>query len=294
MDAGRHLHLDLLAGGSAALALAGLAGLVHDLAAAVADRAGGLGLHLAEDGALDLDHAAGAVAAVAGLGVAALGDAGAAAVVAGRETLVGDGLLAAGGRLGEGDPQVDAHVAAARAGLGAAAALAAEEGVEDVAEAKATAAEDVGDVNVVGAKAGGAVGVSVAVVVGALLVVGKDRIGLVDLLEALLGVRGVRDVRVKLAGKLQESALDGPCVRVVVDAEYLVVVLLRFQSDLSPTKAKKRSVTQHLIPKKSGADGPRRRFAQRKSYQLAARRAARSHVPCTRPDRARPCTRTSA
>ena len=84
LDAGRHLHLDLLAGGGAALALAGLAGLVHDLAAAVADGAGGLGLHLAEDGALDLDHAAGAVAAVAGLGVAALGDAGAAAVVAGR------------------------------------------------------------------------------------------------------------------------------------------------------------------------------------------------------------------
>ena len=189
------------------------------------------------------------------------------------------------------DPQVDAHVAAARAGLGAATTLAAEEGVEDVAEAKSTATEDVGDVNVVGPKAGRSVGVSVAVVVGALLVVGKDRIGLVDLLEALLGVRGVRDVRVKLAGKLQESALDGLCVRVVVDAEHLVVVLLRFQSDLSPTKAKKRSVTQHLIPKKSGADGPRRRFAQRESYQLAARRArleATSHVPDpSEPGRAR-------
>ena len=50
-------------------------------------------------------------------------------------------------------------------------AAAAEERVEDVAETEPRAAEDVGDVDVIGTEAARAVGVAVTVVVGALLVV---------------------------------------------------------------------------------------------------------------------------
>ena len=152
MDAGRDLHLDLLARGGAALALAGLAGVVDDLALAVAGGAGPLGLHLAEDRALDLDDATRAVAALAGAELAALGGARTVAVLAGREARVGDGLGAAGSGLLERHREADAHVAAAGAlclAAGAPAAHAAEEGVEDVTKAKAASSEDVGDVHVV-------------------------------------------------------------------------------------------------------------------------------------------------
>ena len=119
-----------------------------------------------------------------------------------------------------------------------AAATAAEERVEDVAEPEARAAEDIGDVDVVGTEAAGAVGVAVAVVVDALLVVREDGVRLVDLLELLLGVGVVRDVGVELARKFEERALDRLCVGVLCHAEHLVEVLLRFQDHQSPNKRK--------------------------------------------------------
>ena len=135
---------------------------------------------------------------------------------------------------------MDAHITAMGAGgrTSRAAAAAAEERVEDVAEAEARAAEDVGYVDVVGTEAAGAVGVAIAIVVGALLVVGEHRVRLVDLLELLLSVRVVRDVGVELTRKLKERALDRLCVGVLCHAEHLVEVLLRFQDHQSPNKRK--------------------------------------------------------
>ena len=211
--------------------------MVDDLALAVARGAGALGLHLTEDRPLDLDDTPGAVAALAGAQLPSLGGAGAVAVLAGGEARVGDRLGAARGRLLERDREADAHVAPARAlrlAAGAAAAHAAEERVEDVPEAKAPAAEDVGDVDVVGPEPGGAVRVSVAVVVGPLPVVREHGVGLVDLLEALLGVGRVAHVRMKRSRLLEEGSLDRLCVGVARHLEHLVVVPLWFHVPLSP------------------------------------------------------------
>jgi len=63
------------------------------------------------------------------------------------------------------------------------------------------------------------------VVGGAFLGVGEDRIGLVDLLHARLGVRRLAQVRVELAGQLAKRLLDVLSGGVAGDAQRLVVVL---------------------------------------------------------------------
>ena len=160
--------------------------------------------------------------------VTTLGATAAVAVVAGSEAVVGNGLRASGGRLGKRDAQRDAHVAASRAGRPATGGTAAKEGGEDVVHAKA--AEDVGDVNTCAPEAAEAVWVAITVVVGALLLVGEHRVRLVDLLELLLGVRGLVHVRVKGPGLLEKRTLDGPGVRITVNAKHLVVVDLSFHA----------------------------------------------------------------
>ncbi len=237
VDARRNVDLDLLVGGSATLALTGLAGVVDHAARAVAHGAGGLALHLTEDGALHLGHATRAAAAVAGLLVAALDDAGAPAVVTRREPVVCDGLGAARRGLRERDPQRDAHVAATSPRRPAGPATAApKEGVEDVAyAAEPTAAEDVGHVHVVGAEAARAVGIAELVVVGPLALVREHRVGLVDLLEPCLCIRLLVYVGVQRARQLEKRALDRSLVGIARDAEHLVVIPLRIQPLTSET-----------------------------------------------------------
>src|SRR5262249_34446537 len=58
----------------------------------------------------------------------------------------------------------------------------------------------------------------------------EDLVGLDDLLEALLGVRLVRDVRVQLPRELAERLLDLRVIRGAGDAEQLVVVAGRRHS----------------------------------------------------------------
>ena len=104
----------------------------------------------------------------------------------------------------------------------------AEERREDVIHPHA--AEDVGEVDVAGAAH--AVGGAEAVVVGALLLVGKHGVGLVDLLELHLGIGIVRDIGVDLTRLLQKRALDGPRIGIALDAQHLVVVpLIRHGGD---------------------------------------------------------------
>src|SRR5581483_11979027 len=64
------------------------------------------------------------------------------------------------------------------------------------------------------------------VVPAALLGIGEDLVGLVDLLEAPLGLRSSVDVRVVLPGQLPVRPLDLLGRRVLRDAEDLVVVLV--------------------------------------------------------------------
>jgi hypothetical protein len=72
------------------------------------------------------------------------------------------------------------------------------------------------------------------VVALALLGIGEDLVGLVDLLEALLRLRFLVDVRVVLARELAVGLLDLLGARILRDAECLVVVLvLDRHADLS-------------------------------------------------------------
>ena len=226
-DAGGDGELDGLLLGRAPGTSAGLAGMVDDAADAMADGTGGLALHLAEDGALDLDDDARAMAAVAGADRASLGDAGTAAIIAGGKARIGDGLGATGGGFLERDLEADAHVAAVRADARASAlrAHAAEEAVEDVVDAEASA-EEIGHVDAAPAEASGSIGIAVTVVVGTLALVGEDGIGLVDLFELLLGIGGVVDVGMELSCELQERPLDRLLVGVALNAEDLVEIAL--------------------------------------------------------------------
>ena len=174
------------------------------------------------------------MAAFAGAQRPAFGESRAAAIVAGCKAGVRDGLGAAGGCLLERDGEADAHVTAARAGSSAAArgsAHAAEEAIENVVDAKA-AAEEIGHVGVVSpaAEAHGPLGIAVAIVVGALALIGEHRVRLVDLLELLFGIGGVVDVGMERAGELQKRTLDSLLIGVARNAQNLVVIALRLQN----------------------------------------------------------------
>jgi len=101
---------------------------------------------------------------------------------------------------------------------------------EDVAE---DLAERVGEVREARAAAACHAGLRIhagmaePVVRGALLFVGEDLVGLLRLLEVLLGLRVVGvAVRMPLHRELPIGLLDGLLVRVAIDPEHLVVVAL--------------------------------------------------------------------
>ena len=97
----------------------------------------------------------------------------------------------------------------------------AEEGIEDVGEAA-----EAGRVEAFGAARARDAGLAEHVVRLAPLGVGEDLVGLVDLLEPLLGGRVRVDVGMPLLGELAEGALDRGVVGSPLDAEHLVVVAL--------------------------------------------------------------------
>ena len=180
--------------------------------------------HLAEDRLRDATLLAGAVAFRAGLGLGAGLAAGALAVSARHLRRELDRLGDAEHRLGELDGQVVAQVRAghhppapARAGR-----RPTEERVEDVAERAEAAAESLE------AAGRGAIdaGVPEHVVCAAALPIGQDAVGLVQLLEALLGAVVAIDVGVVLLRQAPEGALDLGLVRVAGDTEHVVVVAL--------------------------------------------------------------------
>ena len=141
-----------------------------------------------------------------------------------RGVLAGEGLF-------QPDLEVVAQIGTAFAAIGTArpaAAGVAEEGIEDVRH-------EVGEVGIAAAPAALLEGgMAVAVIERALLPVGEDLIGLVDLLELDLGlqVAGIL-VRMVLHGQLAEGALQLDLRGGAADAEDLVIVALRHRNVLS-------------------------------------------------------------
>ena len=180
-DSRRNPHLELALPHLAPAASTLMARLVDDPALAAAAVAGGDVDELAEDASLGATNLAAAVAdgALARLGARL----GAQAVADGARLAAVDLdlLLGAEDGLFEGERQAVVEVAAAL--RLSTPARAAEEGVEDVAEAADVEAFEGAREGALGA------GVPEAVVHGALLRVGEHLVGLVDLLEALLGAR---------------------------------------------------------------------------------------------------------
>jgi len=131
----------------------------------------------------------------------ALGPAGAVAVVTGGKAVIADGLFAAECRLLKGHRKGDGHVAAATTlapASGTTAGTAAKERREEVVHAHAT--KNIVDIDV--ARTTRAVGGTVTVVVSTLLLIGKNGIGLVKLLELGLGLGVVRNIRMYGTGLL--------------------------------------------------------------------------------------------
>ena len=137
VDAGRNIHVELVRALDPALALAAGAGGLDQLASAAAGGADGGRLHRHTHEALRGADLTGAAALGAGLGLGALGAAGAAALVAVFNPGDVQLLLRAEGRLLEGDLHLGDDVfTAGRAACAAAAAgaSAAEKVAEDVAQ----------------------------------------------------------------------------------------------------------------------------------------------------------------
>src|SRR5579859_5801742 len=215
-----HAHLQLARLALAARAAALLAGVGDHAPLAVAAVAGGDVDELAEDALLHAAHLAAAVAAGAAFGLAARfgADAAAEGALLGAADL--DLLLRAEDRLFEGQGQVVAQVGAA---LRAAplAGGAAEEGVEDVAEAA-----EIAEALEAAARLLAHAGPAEAVVGGALLRIGEDLERLVDLFEALLRPVILIAVGMVLHRQLAEGLLDLFRAGRARHAEHVVVVLL--------------------------------------------------------------------
>ena len=183
------------------------------MAGAAAIGAGAGRLHVTQEGVLDADDAARALATRALDLFAAVGATGATALVAGGEAVVHDVLLDAACDFLEGEAQADCHVTAVTALLTrAASAHAAEEGAEDVSHAAP-------------AEALRRIGRAEAVVHALLLGVGKHVVGLVELLEALFRVRRLVHVRMKLTCLAPERLLDLALGCVTRDTENIVVLV---------------------------------------------------------------------
>ena len=209
--------------------MTGLAGLVDDPALAAAAPAGRGGGHEAERRLAALLHHAGAAAVGTDLGGRALFAAGAAAGVALLDALDADLLFAAEGSLlkADGDARAQALAALRRVGVRPRAAeAAAEKAAEDVAEvAEVEAARAVGSAARTRAVARVHAGKAELVVARLLLGIGEHLVGLVDLLELLLGflVAGVH-VGVVLARQLFVCFFDLFLGSALGDAEDLIIV----------------------------------------------------------------------
>src|SRR5579875_1047136 len=231
----------------AALAAALPARILDDAAGAVA---GGTGALDGEE-ALLRAHAA---LAVAGRAVdrprARLG-AVAPAGVASDERRHAHRRLFAVERLFERDLEIVAQVAAAQVGaLLAAAHELAEHLVEDVGESGAEARAEA-EIAAARAPAGLEGGVAEAIVGGTLLLVLEDVVGLVDFLEALLGLGVARiAVRVILHGELAVGPLELLRRRAARHAEGLVKVALRHRRFFTLSGARWRS---KIRPRSGGA-----------------------------------------
>ena len=228
VDAGGDAGLDGLAALNEAGAMAVLTGLVDDLALAAALGAGGGGGEDTHGGLPPHLDSAGAVAVRAHLRRGAGGAAVAVAGVTGLHPLHGDGLLTAEGRLFEADGhgQADALAPLGGVGVGApsAAKTAAEEAAEDVAQVAEVEAA-VESTAATGAEVGIHTGVAKLVVPGLLVGIGQDLVGLVDLLEFLLGVfvAGVQ-VRMILPGHLFICFFDLILGRALGHAQDLIII----------------------------------------------------------------------
>jgi hypothetical protein len=234
--AGGYVHAELAVAAHIGLALAGRAGLVDYLAGAAALRAGALGLHHAEGGALRRADAAGAVAVRADLGRRA---GRAARAVAVRALLhLGDVylLLAAEGRLLKADGDRGAQALAAFRAAALRRAAAETKDVAQVAEYISKAAEAAKS-----SKARGPVKtaealrriegrVTVLVILCALFRVAQNLSGLVYLLELRLGVlvAGV-EVGVVLLRQLPVCLFDLFLRGALLQAEHLVIVPFLFR-----------------------------------------------------------------
>ena len=231
---GRDVDDDLARRERSAGAAARLARVGHDLARALALRA--LHLHDADaEDAAEVDRDAPApLAGRARLGVLGVDGACAVADVAGGVALVGHAAPAAG--LGllrvevdlEDDVLAGARVVGAGFLAGGACVVAGAEG--SPGEGAAREGVPVPAVAVAGRRTGRGAGEGVpgthGVVALALIGVGEDRIGLGDLLEALLGVGLLVHVGMELAGLLLESLADLLGGRALGHAEDRVIVLV--------------------------------------------------------------------
>ena len=230
----RDLHLDPVGLAHLALAAAGGAGVLDDLAPASAGGAGGGGLHLHAHEVLHGTHLTGAVALAARLDHA-VGAARTLTVGAVLDPLGSDLFLAAEGCFlkGQLQPRHDVLAPAGRVLLGAAAAAAAEELAENIPQiAEAVKSAETGAAKACAAVASAAraeVGVNsgktVLVVPRALVSVGQDFVGFPGLLEFFLGslVAGVT-VGVVLHGGLAVGLLYVVGAGVLADAQHLIVI----------------------------------------------------------------------
>ena len=229
VDAGGDIDLYGLAFAHCAGAAAIGAGLVNEPAGAAALAAGTIGGENAHGGLPASLHGAGAVAIRADFGCGA----GRTAIsLTGRALLTalqGDGFLAAEGRLRKADGDAGPDAFPPLGGVGVAALTAAESTAEK-------AAEDVAQVTKVEAAAISAApgsravvrihpGEAELVVPGFFLGIGQDLIGLVDLLELLLGlfIAGVH-VRVVFPGQLFICFFDFILRGALLDAQHLVII----------------------------------------------------------------------
>src|SRR5581483_5413381 len=212
MDPGRDLHAQLALLDHASGAVARRTGVLDDLTRAAAAAAALRADELAEDRVRDFLEAPGPTAHRAGAGRRPRLGARAAARRAGDCDPERDLPLDPARGLDQLDLDLGAHVAAARrtARLRAdAEQLVAEEEVAERAEVEARRGE----------AAAAQPGVAEAVVELAALGVGEHFVGLDHLLEALLGVRILRDVRVQLAREPSERLLDLRFARGAFEAE---------------------------------------------------------------------------
>ena len=175
--------------------------MINDRALAMAVGARRRGLNLAQERALDRRDVARTVAATALLFLCTLGPTGTVAVLARSKAIIADRLFAAECRLLERHRKRDGHVTSATTlatAAGATAGTAAKERREQVVHAHAT--KDIVDIDV--ARTTRTVRSAVTVVVSTLLLIGKNGIRLVELLELGLGLGVVRNIRMYGTGLL--------------------------------------------------------------------------------------------